>query len=491
MTAILETPVAGIQTPRISHVPAYVDNDYRDAIDLITVYEGPPDYFQELLLEAWLGRRPNGLWAAPANGGSVPRQNGKNYALEARELYGMVVLKERILHTAHEVRTSKNHFKRMLKYFGDDGHPDLKAMVSSISKTNGEEAIYLKNGAELRFVSRSKRAARGFSSDLLVIDEAQELDDDSYEAILPIISASPNPQQILTGTPPGPTANGEVFTRMRKDGVEGNDLLLSWLEWSAEKNCDLDSEETWAQANPGYPHRISAETITTERSRMSDDSFGRERLGMWTEIGSTGVIDMDLWSALGEAAQMEDPVVFAIDVNWDRTRAAISVAGYLRQKNPDTQDTIVKTRINAIADEAGIDWVVDRMVALTEQHRNLGVVIDAGSPASSLILKLKRKRVKVIETGTRDMTRACGDFMDMIRDGTLSHGNQASLTNACAVAKKRKVGDAWAWDRNNHNEDISPLVAASLAAYGLSLKKRPTQTTAETPERRRSGITVM
>lgn len=488
MTATLETPVAGIQTPRIHLVPAYAYTEADYAVRLITKYGVVPDAWQTLTLEPWLARRASGLWACPANGLSVPRQNGKNYALEAREIYGMVALKERILHTAHEVRTSKNHFKRMLKYFGreEGGHPDLVAMVASISKTNGEEAIYLKNGGELRFVSRSKRAARGFSSDLLVIDEAQELDDESYEAILPIISASPNPQQIMTGTPPGPTANGEVFTRMRNDGVEGIDLLLSWLEWSADKKHDISAETTWGSTNPGYPHRISAETITGERSRMSEDSFRRERLGMWSTAEASTVIDMDHWRGLVNSLSPEDPVAFAIDVAPDRSSASIGIAGYVKWVDPDTYINPDGEETDAVHIEIahtakGTGWIVDKMVRYKNAYGPCVVIVDEKVGAGELIIDLKRAGVRVETVTGADISNSWGMFMDRVNNRTLVHADMPVLDTALMNATTRTVLSGYAWDRRNVHADITPLVAVTFAAYGL-VKKRKPRTKVENPE---------
>ena len=48
---------------------------------------------------------------------SVPRQNGKNALLEMRELYGLCVLGERILHTSHAVKTSAEAFRRYSSFF--------------------------------------------------------------------------------------------------------------------------------------------------------------------------------------------------------------------------------------------------------------------------------------------------------------------------------------------------------------------------------------
>jgi hypothetical protein len=34
------------------------------------------------------------------------------------------------------------------------------------------------------------------------------------------------------------------------------------------------------------------------------------------------------------------------------------------------------------------------------------------------------------------------------------------------VARKRRLGDAWAWNRKDTDSDITPLVAVTLALFG-------------------------
>ena len=85
--------------------------------------------------------------------------------------------------------------------------PELNALVKEVRRTNGQEAIVLKNGGSVEFVARTKGSGRGYSVDVLVIDEAQELTEDQLAAMLPTISASSNPQILYTGTPPGPASD--------------------------------------------------------------------------------------------------------------------------------------------------------------------------------------------------------------------------------------------------------------------------------------------
>ena len=113
----------GKQTPRISVEPERVATDGRDAADLIAAYGFTLDPWQRLVLDCWLGTDEHGNYTMTVGGLSVPRQNGKNGTLEAREFFGMIVNADRILHTAHATKTAKRSFNRMVAIFTDKRHP--------------------------------------------------------------------------------------------------------------------------------------------------------------------------------------------------------------------------------------------------------------------------------------------------------------------------------------------------------------------------------
>lgn len=72
----------------------------------------------------------------------------------------------------------------------------------------------------------------------------------------------------------------------------------------------------------------------------------------------------------------------------------------------------------------------------------------------------------MIETSPSDMAAACGQFYDQVMSGDLVHTGQPHLDAALAGARKRSMlnGAAWGWNRKSTSTDITPLVAASLAA---------------------------
>ena len=463
----------GAQVPRVACVPRAVANDVEDATFLAGSYGLVADQWQESVLEGWLGIRADGMWAAPRCGLAVPRQNGKNAALEIRELHGMVSLGERILHSAHEVKTARKAFLRLASFFENERtYPELAKLAKEIRRTNGQEAIVLHNGGSVEFIARSKGSGRGFSVDVLVMDEAQEFSDESLAALLPTISASANPQQIMTGTPPGPTANGGVFTRLREEGVGGGNRRLCWHEWSCVGEVDLDDRQVWAATNPGLGIRLKYETTQDERSAMDAEMFARERLGMWDTAATKAVINMDTWAALTDVqSQALDPVAFALDVSPDRSSAAIASAGV--RADGLSHVVVVDTK-------AGTGWVVDRLVELNGRWKPCAVVVDSRGPAASMIPALEARGVVVTTTTTAEVGRACGAFYDAVMQGDLRHLGQASLSSALSGARKRTLGDAWAWHRQNSSTDITPLVAATLALFGYATRPPPAVTNTST-----------
>jgi hypothetical protein len=469
------------QLPRL-HVAPRAAKTYGDlAADFASDYGLTPDPWQQAVLDDWLAEH-GGKWASLTCGLSVPRQNGKNALLEVRELFGMVGRGEKILHTAHEVKTARKAFKRLQHFFGtrpeDPGakYPELNALVAEVRNVNGQEAVVLKNGGSVEVVARSKNSGRGFTVDVLVMDEAQEMTDDDLEALMPTTSSAPlgNPQWIFTGTPPSPRANGDVFTRTRDEALGGKSKRLAWHEWSCDGAGDLDDHAEWHRANPALGTRLQFEVIEGERARFSDDGFARERLGMWSGSASQSVIDSETWAEIGDMeSYAADRVAIAVDVAPDMAMASISLAG----QRPDGL-----WHVELWEQRPGLAWLAPYLVRLVETNPHVrAVVIDGASPAAAIIDDLAKAKVKVTTSTARDMAAACGQFYSGAYESWLRHTNQPQLNVALSVARKRSLGDAWAWNRKNATSDITPLVACTLALWGAQ------SSTVKKPQRRSEG----
>lgn len=473
-----------------------------------------PDPWQEWCLTNALGVLPDATWAASDVGLIVSRQNGKGTILEIRELGGLFVLgEELIIHTAHEFKTSAEHFRRVKAVFDD--HPALRKRVKRVAGSHGEEAIELfpqptlifgpgrkqitrRVAGRLRFLARSKGAGRGFSCDCLVYDEAMILSEDQLAASLPTMSARANPQIWYAGSAGDEDSAqfGSVRNRIVRDTKD-----LFGAEWSidphndacprdeisgretnyfivCDKHDDRDVPASWAKANPGYGYRISERfTRNTEMANMPPFKFDRERLGVgnWPQPEAPwAVINEIAWQKLAADPEATGfpvpPLVFGIDVDEDGRSATVSAAW-------DHGSGKVVLEIPKGCSRQGSDWVMEKMEALYEKKRPLAVVIPKSGPAAALISDGKKKwRDRLVEIGTAEEAAAFAWFLQQVRAEALWHfGREGAPTlwHAVATAATRQVGDGGkAWSRRDSESDITPVTSATLAAYVLNRERR-------------------
>ena len=466
----------GSQLPRVENIPDYVTSSGDEAVELAAMAGLDLDPWQQYVLRNSLGERADGKWSAFEVGLVVSRQNGKGSILEARELAGLFLLGERlIVHSAHRFDTSLEAFQRLLNLI--EAAPELSRRVKRVSRSHGEEGIELDNGQRIRFRTRTAGGGRGFTADLIVLDEAMVIPAAMLRALLPTLSARSNPQIWYTGSAVDQEndEHGVVLSRIRERGMSGEDKSLAYFEWSAATPlADLspgvaNDPILWAQANPAMGRRISDEYIANEYASMyGDRGFWIERLGVgdWPNTSPSGVrlIDPDQWDACLDAASFpEDPVAFAFDVTPDRSAACIAVAGY----RPDGL-----AHIEVVEHRRGTRWVGERLEELKAKHRIKTIYCDAYGPAGSLIPDLDHRHIDVTTLNAKEVAAGCGIFYDAITDSqSLRHLGTHELDTAINGAITRPLGDAWAWSRKSSSVDISPLVACTVALWGLKNAK--------------------
>lgn len=216
--------VLGAREPRYRSVPPAPTSAGPEAIDLAASAGLFLDPWQQDVLIGALGERPDGHWAASRVGLIVPRQNGKNAILEARELAGLYLFGEVLItHTAHRVDTSLEHFARMRALIEETPH--LAAELDDVVDTNGKEGLVLRGGRRLNFKARSKGSGRGFTGDCVVLDEAYYLYD--LGGLIPTMSARPNPQLWYTSSAPLARAESD---RLRNLCTRGRAAARAQLE---------------------------------------------------------------------------------------------------------------------------------------------------------------------------------------------------------------------------------------------------------------------
>lgn len=489
--------VYGWQTPPILTAPPAVSTAGQEAIDLAEHAGLKLDPWQQHVLRVGMGEKVDGSWSAFEVAFNVPRQNGKGGIIEARELWGLFLGgEELILHSAHEFKTAKNAFKRIERLIRQT--PDLHKRVKTYRQTVGEEGIELHTGQLLRFIARSKGSGRGFTGHCNIMDEDMILGDNEMDALLPTMAAVKDPQIWYAGSA-GIGAPSVQLGRLRRRALAAieagaPDPSLAYMEWSANPHvdeCPTDctahddpaADETVLKSNPAVGYRLTLEKVAKERATLSAAGYARERLGVGdypTDGSDTWqVIGEDAWRALADrGSTTEGPIAFAIDATPERSHAAIAVAGPWRGG----------THVEVPEHRPGMGWVVERAAELHRKWRPRCWVVDGGGPAGSLIEDLEEAlseveqeltgnseaRVVVVQPKAREIAQATGQFYDAVADSSLSHLDPAPLAVALAGAQKRPLGEAWAWARRVPSVDISPLVAVTLAKWGLGVEVEET-----------------
>ncbi|MFE6482405.1 terminase [Streptomyces sp. NPDC057757] len=472
--------VYGWQTPPIETAPPSVSSAGQEAIDLAARAGLKLDPWQQHVLHVGMGEKSDGSWSAPEVAVNVPRQNGKGAIIEARVLWGLFIGGEKqILLSAHEFKTTHNTMKRIERLI--QGCPDLRKRVKAYHKTVGREGIELHDGRELKYIARSRGSGRGFTADCVIFDECMILGDDAMSALAPTTDAVENSQLWFLGSA-GIGGPSQQLGRLRARSLAAlesglPDPVLAFFEWSISphldecaRGCtehdDLDTAASLLKANPGVGYRLQVEKSMHRRLTMGDFLYARERLGVGEypsdKAATWQVIGEEAWRSLTVAdAKRSGTVSFAIDVTPERSHAAICAAFPWRGG----------VHVTVVDHRPGVGWVVGRAKELHAKWNPRCWVIDPASAAGSLIADIEDEDdgldIEVVKPKAREMAAACGQFYDAVTDQSLSHFDEAPLASALAGAQKRPLGDAWAWARRIVSVDISPLVAATEAKWGL------------------------
>ncbi len=410
-----------------------------------------------------MGERPDGQWSSFETAVIVARQNGKGSIFEALALAKLVLFESQLfIYSSHEFKTSREAFARIGKLI--DCTPELSSRVLRTVKNPSEFGYDFRQGQRLRFFARSGGSGRGWSADDLFFDEAFRLGGEAMAALLPTLSTRPNPQVWYASS--AALSTSEQLHRLRKRALSGEGTdRLAYLEWSAPDDCDPADPQMWAMANPAIGYRMTEEFMRGQFEALGPEGFRREHLSIPDAPESaSGGIDLVTWTASADPdSAAVDPATFALEVGDDREWSCISVGG--KRSDALWHGAVVDYR-------RGTEWVVDRAAELWRKWSPSAFVIDPSSPAGSLIPLLEARGVVVTKVTTREVSQACGQFYDFVRQGDFRHRDDPALNVAVRSATRRTTGDLWRFERRS-STDISPLLSVVIALWVASRERAP------------------
>lgn len=439
------------------------------------------DGHQHLVLDAAASEKADGTWAASQVGFWEPRQNGKSQLLMARTVAGVLLFSEpHLIYSSHEVKTNNEQYRRLQDLCLN--YDVLRRRVKRVHAAAGREGFEfygegpdkLTDITRVSFMARTGRAGRGFTASTAILDEAMQLSFATLAAILPTLSAVPNHQIWFAGTPPTPDMNGEVARRLRQRAQDGTSPRLVWVEWSS--GPDPANRAAYDYTDPAHSYasnpalvagRITMEAIQDEMASMDEETFRRDRHGEWAMDGGLTVVPQGIWDMQTDPEGVSRTgQVLAIDVNPARSITSIALAGWT-----SAEETV--RHVELLAQGPGTDWAGPFLRDTLEANPEIrAVIVDGGSPADGLSEALENVfKIRVTRTNARQMAMACGQMYDAFMQGAATHSGQAELTSAMVGSVKRDLLDSWALSRKRAEVDISAFVGATLALYGVTLKK--------------------
>lgn len=440
----MEAPRKGRQTPTKSIVLPYTETHGQEAIDLYNEAWGEKrqaQEWQELMMYDILAVGEDGLWVHTKFGWEIPRRNGKNEIVTIRELWGLEH-GERILHTAHRTTTSTSASRRLAALLDAAGYVEVTRVKKgekyekhyTYTKQLGMERIVLlgEGGGTIDFRTRSSKGGLGEGFDLLVIDEAQEYQDDQESALKYVVTDSKNPQTLFCGTPPTPVSSGTVFLKLRNAALQGETVNTGWAEWSVDEMTDPMDKDAWYETNP------SLGTVFTERSVQDEVGsdpvdFNIQRLGLWLRYNQKSAISKREWEELQckTLPKLTGKLFVGIKYGHDGDSVAMSIA----VKTEDGR--IFVEAIDCRPMRSGDGWILDFLAKAEAES----VVVDGANGQQLLADAMKRRKIKAPLLPTvKEIIIANSAFSQGIYAKQLCHMGQPSMVQIVSNCEKRAIG---------------------------------------------------
>lgn len=423
-----------------------------------------------------------GKWAHPRVGESVPRQQGKSVGLIVWAGFLAAVMGYKVLWTEHNYSTTMEMLERFRAIFGkfpNDrvlGREGWKEQLVAVCSQTGQEWMRFKSGGVIQFSTRTKSSRLGFSFDVVVYDEAQELTGVHTQVINPTTTSGDkhNLQLIYSGTPTRAGNPAEVFRNVRKQAWEGgeksNDLM--WLEYGVEEMGDIWDESRWWAVMPSLGHHADPRAIRAGMKDIDELGAAQEYLGYWlpeTDGGDPPLLTADQWAACkvehGPEPSENDRIAYGVKFSADGYRVALVCA----VKPPNGKPHIELARYESIA--RGLDWLAEWIANRSGIAR--AAVIDGRAGAGALCERIEHRRVPrnyAVRPNAEQAISAANAIYEGVLTGAVTHVADEVFDRSATTSTRRAIGKNGGWGFGG--DESAPIEAAGLALWALSNSKR-------------------
>jgi hypothetical protein len=425
----------------------------------------------------------------------VARQNGKTEVLAVLPAYwmdidecplivGMCTKLEYAQDTWRKTRTLIERCEAL-----DDAHD-----ARWTRKTNGQDAMWLRNGARYRLAASTAEGPRSLTINRLMIDETRHTGYDVWEAAEPTTSATGG--QIWCTSNAG-DLNSLVLNDLRIAALQyirtgEGDPSIGLFEWSADPRAEVDDPDALLQANPSTGHtglRLDELIVKARAAKAAGgaalNSFKTNYLCQWVGADDPA-IDPAAWRkgadpAIGLSA-VAGRLALCVDVAPDTRHAVALVAGVL----PDGR--VLTMVAGSWSGALATREMVAALPGLCRLLRPRVVGWLPGGPAAVATADLRTPEAAVVVDGKRaarrsnwaprgtdvqeirgEVSAVCMGLAEQVEAGSIVHPDDPLLNDHVDAASKLYRGDVWVFDRKGAGHVTAAYAAAGAVHLARTL----------------------
>lgn len=416
----------------------------------------------------------------------VARQNGKTQLSKIIASYFQNVLGvESIFGTSLSLDKAEEVWDAVV--FEQESNPVLSGEIEIIARKNGGKKLVLTGNRTYKVGAPTRRAGRGDSNDLVMLDELREQRDwETWSAAVASTVAKPRGLTICftNAGDPDSIVLREVRSKAiaKIEGTKANDFggnvnadALGLFEWSAPEKAETSDIKALAQANPALGYgRLTIDALMANRETFPESKFRSECMCQQVETILPEPFPEGAWLG-GQDEQSfirEDSELFwGIEMSSDRKYTVIAVCGLREDGNYHVE--IVERRI-------GSEWAIDWFKQRAPKYGEMKLCFQGrGAPVSGLAEQICTiEGVKRMAQEGPDLSAGWNRFYDAVaactptdnRGGVkVFHVPQPALDTPGRTCQMRNLGGGIMLpDRIKSPDDISPLMAVAMAYAGAT-----------------------
>lgn len=424
----------------------------------------------------------------------VSRQNGKTVLSEVIASFFLNVLRvDSVFGTSLSLDKAEEVWEAVVA--DQEGHPDLNRELQRVARTNGAKRLVLTGLRQYKVGAPTRRAGRGDSNDLVMLDEIREQRDwETWAAAVASTNAKPNGMTVCftnAGDPDSVVlrqlrssaiAKIEGGTPLDLGGEVDDDAMIGLFEWSSADGAEMDDIEALAQANPALGYgQLTERALKANRDTFPENKFRSECMCQQVETILPQPFPDGAWLGgvdTGSEIMAESPLYYGIDMSQDRRWVSIGVCGLREDGN---------YHVEVVARRVGSEWAIDWFRARAYKSPMRLAFQSRGAPVSGLAEQICTldgvERIGVEGSG---LPTGWARFWDSIaasapvlpgetaRGGVRTfHLPQPVLDVPAKTMQVRNLGGGTdVPDRMKSPDDISPLFACIMAFTAATMVKK-------------------